>query len=57
MTAATRGGAADRAATAPDVSEVVTPVGRPIQRSSADRSVPVFAPSAETDTADTADRR
>jgi adenosyl cobinamide kinase/adenosyl cobinamide phosphate guanylyltransferase/NaMN:DMB phosphoribosyltransferase len=52
--AAMPGGVADRAPTAPDVSELVTPVGRPIQRSPADRSVPVFAPSAETDTADTA---
>ena len=54
VSGATRGGAADRVPTAPDVSDVITPVGRPIQRSSVDRSVPVFAPSAETDTADTA---
>ena len=43
---------AEQTATAPDVSELVTPVGRPIQRSPADRSVPVFAPSAEIDTTD-----
>jgi adenosyl cobinamide kinase/adenosyl cobinamide phosphate guanylyltransferase/NaMN:DMB phosphoribosyltransferase len=53
VSAATRG-RADRAAMAPDVSDVITPVGRPIQRSSADPSVPVFAPSTEIDTADTA---
>jgi adenosyl cobinamide kinase/adenosyl cobinamide phosphate guanylyltransferase/NaMN:DMB phosphoribosyltransferase len=49
------GPAADETATAPDVAELVTPVGRPIQRSPADQSVPVFAPSTEIDDTDTAD--
>jgi adenosyl cobinamide kinase/adenosyl cobinamide phosphate guanylyltransferase/NaMN:DMB phosphoribosyltransferase len=46
------GVAADRAATG--ASALVTPVGRPIQRSPGDRSVPVFAPSAEIDDTATA---
>jgi adenosyl cobinamide kinase/adenosyl cobinamide phosphate guanylyltransferase/NaMN:DMB phosphoribosyltransferase len=47
VTVATPARAVDRTATAPDVAELITPVGRPIRRSSADRSVPVFAPSVE----------